>query len=317
MEVYKAFREVQAGHGKMEDVDTLLRPQVEAILRVHEMMEAIAAEGTIDASAALAALLADDGARTGGDFDAVSLTRIPLHEDDKAVFMSQRGPLRTYFSTCQFVGAWNRLMFHSDAMFNTVLLVLLTIATHLTVNPMAAYALSRFNLGYTYKVLLLLLATMAFPPAVAMVPNFLMLKSLHLLNTYWALVLPGMANGYSIFLLKGFFDALPKELYEAAEIDGASPVNCFVNITFPMSKPIFAINALSSFNFAYTGFMWAFVRCPDPRKWTLMVHVFNDNQWAIASVQMAILVIASVPTLLMFLFCQKVILRGIIIPSFK
>jgi multiple sugar transport system permease protein len=158
---------------------------------------------------------------------------------------------------------------------------------------------------------------MAFPPAVAMVPNFLMLKELHLLNTYWALVLPGMANGYSIFLLKGFFDALPKELYEAAEMDGASPMNCFFNITFPMSKPIFAINALGSFNWAYTGFMWAFVRCPDPRKWTLMVHVFNDNQYAIASVQMAILVIASIPTLLMFLFCQNIILRGIIIPSFK
>ena len=63
---------------------------------------------------------------------------------------------------------------------------------------------------------------MAFPAVVTMIPNFLLLRDLGLLNTFAALLLPGMANGYSIFLLKGFFDSLPRELYEAAEIDGAN-----------------------------------------------------------------------------------------------
>ena len=104
---------------------------------------------------------------------------------------------------------------------------ILSILLALIVNPLAAYALSRYNLPSQYKILLFLIATMAFPAVVTMIPNFLLLRDLGLLNTFAALLLPGMANGYSIFLLKGFFDSLPKELYEAADIDGATEWNKF------------------------------------------------------------------------------------------
>ena len=97
----------------------------------------------------------------------------------------------------------------------------------MTVNPLAAYALSRYRLSYTPKVLIFMLATMAFPAEVAMIPNFLLIKQLGLLNTFAALILPGLASGYFIFLLKGFFDSLPAELYEAASIDGASELRMF------------------------------------------------------------------------------------------
>ena len=80
-----------------------------------------------------------------------------------------------------------------------------------------------------------------------------------LLTTFWALVLPAAANGFSIFLLKGFFDSLPRELYEAADIDGAGEWTKFWTITMSLSKPILAVLALAAFTAAYSEFMMALV----------------------------------------------------------
>jgi multiple sugar transport system permease protein len=160
---------------------------------------------------------------------------------------------------------------------------------------------------------------MAFPAEVAMIPGFLLLRDLNLLNTFGALVLPGLANGYSIFLLKGFFDSVPRELYEAADIDGAGELTKFWRITFPMSKPILAVIALNAFKMSYGGFMWAFLTCQDPKMWTIMVWLY-DFQSRYASepgMCMAAFALASLPTLLVFLFCQKIIMRGIVIPTMK
>jgi hypothetical protein len=99
--------------------------------------------------------------------------------------------------------------------------------------------------------------------------------SISLLNTFWALVLPGMANGFSIFLLKGFFDSLPRELYEAADIDGANEWTKFWLITMNLSKPILAVMALGAFTAAYAEFLMALVIIPDPNMWTLMVWLYQ------------------------------------------
>ena len=140
--------------------------------------------------------------------------------------------LRKHFVTRNFSTVIGYMVLHGRAVINTIIFCAIVILTHLIVNPMCAYALSRYNLHYAYKVLLFLLATMAFPAEVTAIPNFLLLKKFHLLNTYWALILPGMANGYAIFLLKGFFDSLPKELYEAGIIDGAVEPRCSARSPF-------------------------------------------------------------------------------------
>ena len=138
-----------------------------------------------------------------------------------------------------------------------------------------------------------------------------------LLNTFWALVLPGAANGFGIFLLKGFFDALPRELYEQAEIDGAGEWTKFWTITMSLSGPILAVLALQAFTAAYSEFMMALVIIPDPQMWTLMVWLFQLHTQVPPYVVNASLVIAAIPTFLIFLLCQNVILRGIIVPVEK
>jgi ABC-type glycerol-3-phosphate transport system permease component len=138
-----------------------------------------------------------------------------------------------------------------------------------------------------------------------------------LLNTFWALVLPGMANGFSIFLLKGFFDSLPQELYEAAELDGASEWTKFWGITMSLSKPILAVLALGAFTAAYSEFMMALVIIPDHDMWTVMVWLLHLQNFAHPTVVYASLVVAAVPTFVVFLVCQNLIMRGIIVPTEK
>ena len=160
---------------------------------------------------------------------------------------------------------------------------------------------------------------MAFPAAVTAIPGFLLIRELGLLNTFAALVLPSVANGMSIFILKGFFDALPRELYEAATIDGAGEWTVFSKITLPMTLPILAVNALNSFIHAYSSWEWAFLVCQEESHWTLSVWMYQLSQimsnqpWCV----MAGFAVISIPTAVVFLLCQKVIMRGIVLPSLK
>jgi multiple sugar transport system permease protein len=162
-----------------------------------------------------------------------------------------------------------------------------------------------------------MLVTMAFPPMVTQIPVFLQLREFGLLNTFAALVLPGLANGYAIFLLKGFFDSLPRELYEAAQIDGAPEWTMFWHITMSLSKPILAVIALNAFTLAYANFMFALLICQDPDMWTLMVWLYQLQMRSGPGVLYASLILAALPTFLVFLFAQDIILRGIVVPVEK
>ena len=226
----------------------------------------------------------------------------------------QTWKIRWTFITRNYRTVTAFLLLHGRASFNTLLLVALSLLFTLTVNPISAYALSRSKLRATNKLLLFLLATMAFPAEIAMIPNFLLLKDLHLLNTYWALLLPGMANGFNIFLLKGMFDGLPKDIYEAAELDGANEAVIFARITLPLVKPFLAFLALGTFIGTYSTFMFAFLLCPSPKMWTIMVYL-QQMDWASQPIQFAAFVLASIPTLIVFMTCQNIIMRGIVLPS--
>jgi len=292
-------------------------------------------------------------------------------------FLQEKGSLRLKYLTHNFKMVFEFVAVHGNALKVTLIYIILMILGTLTVNPLAAYAMSRFRLKETYHVLIFLLATMAFPGEVLMIPGFLLIKSfpwvqivvvtacllgfyllvrwlgkrlplvvsatlalaataliagwlvphvaarfnvrasVSLMNTFWALILPGLANGYGIFLLKGFFDTLPPELYEAGLIDGASELRMFWQITLPLCKPILAVMALGAFTAAYGAFMHAFLICQDPKMWTFMVFLYEFQQLHIVPMIMASLVVAAIPTLLVFIFCQNIIIRGIVIPTFK
>lgn len=247
-------------------------------------------------------------------FDAVAM---PVRETDYADFLDNRAAIRNEFLTANYRQVLDYIVLHGRSLWNTAVYCVLATVLALVINPMAAYALSRCRLPSAYRVLLFCMATMAFPSAVTMIPGFLLLKKLHLLNTFAALVLPGLANGFSIFLLKGFFDSLPQNLYEAARLDGAGEWTMFMKITLPLSQPILAVIALGAFTGAYGNFMFAVILCPDSSMWTLMVFLYQLQRDGHMGLTFAALLVAAIPTLLIFLACQKFILRGIAVPVEK
>lgn len=243
---------------------------------------------------------------------------LPVAESDREYAASHAGELRREFMARNYRFAADYLLLHGRGVWNTVIYCVGAVLTAIIVNPLCAYALSRFKLPYGTGLLLFLLATMAFPAEVTLIPNFLLLKQLGLLNTYWALILPGAASGFSIFLLKGFFDSLPPELYEAATLDGASDITLFTRVTIPLSGPIFAVIALQAFAGMYGAFLFALTIEQAQSQWPLMVWIYEFQALAAPSyVMMAALVIAALPTLIVFLFAQNVIMRGVILPSYK
>ncbi len=285
-----------------------------------------------------------------------------------------RKAMRWEFTMRNYLQVLDYIAMHGNGLINTFIYCSLAVLCALIVNPLAAYALSRFRLPGTYKILLFCMATMAFPSEVTMIPGFLLLKrfpmwpiliglavtillflilekwlsnwkenwrallslstglltgaiifpalapdytTTSLLNNFAALVLPGMANGFSIFLLKGFFDSMPKELYEAAEIDGAGEWTKFWMLTMNLSKPILAVIALGAFTHSYSAFMMALIIIPDQKMWTIMVWIFQLQSQVPQPVVYASLVIAAIPTFIIFVLCQNVIMRGIVVPTEK
>ena len=243
--------------------------------------------------------------------------RFPLAEVDFEHLKRHETGIKWDLCTANFRVVLKSLLLEGGAFTNTFIIVLLSIATSLTINPLAAYALSRFRMRGTNKILIFLLATMALPAEVAMVPGFLLVRDLHLTDTFWALVLPGAANAFSIFLLKGFFDSLPQELYEAALIDGAGEFTLFTRITIPLSMPIIAVTLLSTVTHAYNLFMPAVMYLGNVSMWPIATKIYEINQISAVGVGMAALVVSSVFPLLVFIFCQRIIMRGIILPSMK
>ena len=238
-----------------------------------------------------------------------------MHHAD--LFRAHKADIRREFLVRNFRTVLDYILFHGRGLANTVVYCTLAVLLALIVNPLAAYALSRFKPAAGPQILLFLMLTMAFPHMVTQIPVFVLLRELGLLNTFAALLLPGMASGYSIFLLKGFFDSLPRDLYESAQLDGAGEWTLFWHITMRLSTPILSVIALQAFSVAYANFMYALLICQDPKMWTLMVWLYQLQQRSGPGVVQASLLLAALPTLAVFLACQRVLLRGIVVPVEK
>jgi multiple sugar transport system permease protein len=195
---------------------------------------------------------------------------------------------------------------------------LLTLAVDVT----AAYALSKLRPVLGKLVLGAMLATLMIPPMVLLLPTYLVAKDLpilhaDLLNTPWAIWLPAAANGFFVFLLKRFFDSIPRELLEAAEIDGASPLRILWSIILPVSRPIIGVVSILSVVTVWKDFVWPLLVLPETDKMSISVGIASLSAQMPQNVLIASLVIASLPTILVFFVFQKNIMAGLTAGSLK
>jgi multiple sugar transport system permease protein len=192
----------------------------------------------------------------------------------------------------------------------------------LAVDVTAAYALSKLRPFFGKLILGAMLATLMIPPMVLLLPTYLVAKDLpifhlDLLNTPWAIWLPAAANGFFIFLLKRFFDSIPRELLEAAEIDGASPLRILWSMVLPVSRPILGVVSILSVVTVWKDFVWPLLVLPETDKMPISVGIASLSAQMPLNVLMAALVIASLPTILIFFVFQRSIMAGLTAGSLK
>lgn len=192
----------------------------------------------------------------------------------------------------------------------------------LAVDVSAAYALSKLRPVLGKLVLGAMLATLMIPPMVLLLPTYLVAKDLpilhlDLLNTPWAIWLPAAANGFFVFLLKRFFDSIPRELLEAAEMDGASPLRILWSIVLPVSRPIIGVVSILSVVTVWKDFVWPLLVLPETSKMSISVGIASLSAQMPQNVLIASLVIASLPTILVFFVFQRSIMAGLTAGSLK
>lgn len=205
------------------------------------------------------------------------------------------------------------------ALFNSVLVTVCVTLGQLVTSSLAAFAFARLKFFGRDKIFLAYLATMMIPTSVTMIPTFILLRHLGWIDTYAALILPGVFSVYGTFLLRQFFMGLPVELEEAAVLDGCGTLRLYWHVALPLSKPAMAALAILTLMGSWRTFMWPLIVAQTPEHFTLPVALTRfqgifGTEWTFL---MAGGVIMIVPLLLVFFFGQRFFVSGIRVGAVK
>lgn len=193
-------------------------------------------------------------------------------------------------------------------VFNGLYLAIVIPVLSMLTSSMAAYALARLRFRERNVIFLLLISTMMIPGYVTLIPNFAIMVKLKLLNSHWALILRSALSGSatSIFLFRQFFLSIPRDLENAAIVDGCSWPGVFFRIIMPNSKPAIATVIILSFRSTWNSFLWPQLVLQTDRlwTWTLALKILSESETNQA-VLLAGSVISILPILIIYLACQK------------
>jgi multiple sugar transport system permease protein len=202
---------------------------------------------------------------------------------------------------------------------NSVLLTLAVTVLSLALNVAAGYAFAKLRFAGRDRLFKLLLAALVIPAQVAMVPLFLLLKEIGLVNTYGGVIVPGMASVFGIFLVRQYALSIPDELLEAARIDGASELQIFRLVVVPVLKPIVVTLAVFTLLGTWNDFMWPLIVLTDSHLYTLPVALASLSREHVADneLMMAGAVVTTLPVLAVFLALQRYYVQGLMAGSVK
>ncbi len=198
---------------------------------------------------------------------------------------------------------------------NTVFVAVTGTLVSLFLSILGAYFFARYTMPFSGVLWGAFMLLMLLPGVANIVPLFTLLKELSLLNTLWALIIVGVSGGqvFNLFVLRNFIEDLPKDLFEAAEIDGASHLKQIVNVVIPLSGPIIGTLAILSFLGKWNEFLLPLIVLRDKELFTLGVGlIYLDGEYVKQWGQlMAAYFIAAIPLIVIFLFCMRLFVRGL------
>ncbi|MET0329656.1 MAG: carbohydrate ABC transporter permease, partial [Luteimonas sp.] len=186
-------------------------------------------------------------------------------------------------------------------------------------NTMAGYAFAKLRFAGRERIFQVLMAALVIPAQVAMLPLFLMMKGMGLVNSFGAVIIPGLATVFGIFLVRQYARSIPDELLEAARIDGAGELRIFFQIVLPMLKPVLVTLTIFTFMAAWNDFMWPLIVLTDQTNYTLPVALAALSREHIQDVEMMMAgaVVTVIPVLLLFLALQRYYIQGLLLGSVK
>lgn len=200
--------------------------------------------------------------------------------------------------------------------FNSLVVATITTIGQVIFAALAGYAFARLNFKYKNALFLLILITMLIPPQVNIIPLFFLMRELHLIDTYQALILPALFGGFGIFLMRQYFLGLPKDLEEAAKIDGCNFFQTFFKIALPLALPTVATLAIFTFVTTWNSFMWPLIVTNSESMRTLPVGLAiykgSFRELTLWGNLLACSVICTVPVIGVFLLGKKYFISDIL-----
>lgn len=203
--------------------------------------------------------------------------------------------------------------------WNTLKIALVVTFGQLLTSSMAGYAFARLRFPGRDTLFLVYLATMMIPGVVVLIPNFIIMRNLGLVNTHVGLMLPALTSAFGTFLMRQFFLAFPPELEDAAKLDGCNPLSFYFRILIPLSTPILATLGVMTFQGTWNDFLWPLIMLSSASKRTLQVGLSfmigpNSTDWPLL---MAGSVITLLPIIVLFFFAQKYFVQSIKMTGLK
>jgi len=207
----------------------------------------------------------------------------------------------------------------SRYVFNSIFVALSVTTLSLIVNALAAYAFARLEFPGRSVLFAVFLSTMIVPFEVLAIPLYLQIRSFGWVNTYQALIIPWIANPLGIFLLRQFFQEIPRELEEAARIDGCSYFGAFRHVVIPNSIPALVAFALIRFQASWDAFLWPLIAAPSAEKRVIQVAIASfvtevQTRWDLT---FAASVVATLPVAAAFLVLQRYYVQGVVMSGLK
>jgi len=224
--------------------------------------------------------------------DLVNITRIKFHfKNFRRVF--ERVPMARYF-------------------INSVAVAFLTLIGVLITSALSAYAFARMRFKGRDIVFYFFISMMMVPEPVYLVPSYVLLNYFGWVNTYQALIVPWIANIFTIFLMRQHFKTIPQDLLDAAMIDGCSQFNILIKIVLPLAKPIIATASVFSIIGSWNSFMWPLVMTNDPELRVIQVGLsyFSQESSSQTTLLMAASALSILPLLIIFLLAQRQIMAS-------
>lgn len=202
---------------------------------------------------------------------------------------------------------------------NTIGVATVSTILVLFIDSLAGYAYARLDFPGRNQIFALLIATLFLPGVMFLVPNFVTTYRLGLLNNYAGVIIPGLAGVFGVFFMRQFFESIPRELEEAAQIDGATTFQTFFQVVLPLARPALATLAVISFLASWNDFLWALLILKDRDLQTLQpgLRTLQGAYTSEYALMMAGAVVVAIPVLIIYAFLQRYIVQSVATTGLK